>query len=98
MDVFVLPSVFEGFGLVNIEAQVSGLSCIVSEAVPREVDISEEVYFLKISGDKSEWLGQLSVIKKKWEQGIERKTVLTEKYSISHACGRLESFYKMLVL
>lgn len=36
MDVFVFPSLYEGLGIVLIEAQASNLRCIVSDAVPQE--------------------------------------------------------------
>ena len=38
-DVFVFPSKEEGFGIVALEAQAAGLPCILSDAVPHEVDI-----------------------------------------------------------
>ena len=34
MDVFVLPSKFEGLGIVLIEAQYTNLPCVVSSVVP----------------------------------------------------------------
>lgn len=37
MDVFVFPSVFEGFGNALLEAQAAGLRCIASDCCPREV-------------------------------------------------------------
>ena len=40
MDVFAFPSLWEGLGIVAIEAQTSGLPCIVSDGVPREVDLN----------------------------------------------------------
>ncbi|MGL5050125.1 glycosyltransferase [Cetobacterium sp.] len=40
MDVFVLPSFYEGFGLVLLEAQSSGLNCIASTAVQDEADLN----------------------------------------------------------
>ena len=39
MDCFILPSFFEGLGIVNIEAQCSGLPVFISDGVPNEAMI-----------------------------------------------------------
>ena len=39
MDTFVFPSLFEGLGIVLIEAQANGLECICSEAIPEEANV-----------------------------------------------------------
>lgn len=44
-DVFAFPSKFEGFGMVMTEAQASGLPCVASTAVPKDVVISDQVVF-----------------------------------------------------
>lgn len=41
MDIFVLPSRFEGLGIAAIEAQCSGLVTLVSEATPSETRVTE---------------------------------------------------------
>lgn len=38
-DVFLFPSVFEGFGIAALEAQVSGTPCIISDTVTRSTDM-----------------------------------------------------------
>lgn len=48
-DAFVLPSLYEGLGLVGVEAQVSGLPCLLSDAITREVDVTGECKFLPIN-------------------------------------------------
>lgn len=47
-DAFVLPSLYEGLCLVGVEAQVSGLPCLLSDAITREVDVTGECKFLPI--------------------------------------------------
>lgn len=59
MDVFVLPSHFEGIPVVGIEAQFAGLPCLFSEGVPREVCFSKTCRFRKLSEPLSVWIDDL---------------------------------------
>lgn len=54
MDMFVLPSLFEGYPLVVTEAEANGLKCIASENVSREVNVLDMVQFRKL--ELNEWL------------------------------------------
>jgi glycosyltransferase EpsF len=38
-DVFLFPSIFEGFGIVTVEAQISGTPSIVSNSIPNSTDM-----------------------------------------------------------
>lgn len=55
MDVFLLPSLYEGFGIVNIEAQASGLPCVVSSAVPDLASVNSNFYRLLLSDGVEKW-------------------------------------------
>lgn len=61
MDYFIFPSLFEGLGLVLIEAQVSGMPCFTSkDVVPYEVKVSDSLEFLPLSSSAKRWCDNIN--------------------------------------
>lgn len=55
MDVFVFPSLYEGFGMAALEAQTSGLPCILSSAVPHDCIATDLVTRLSVHNSVQKW-------------------------------------------
>lgn len=56
MDVYVMPSRFEGFGIAAIEAQASGLPCIMSNVLPPETKVTDNTMYIDIRAPIRQWV------------------------------------------
>ncbi|MDO5558721.1 MAG: glycosyltransferase [Oscillospiraceae bacterium] len=59
MDVFVFPSLYEGLGIVLIEAQAMGLRCIISDAVPDEAVRTRNVIKCSLEDSPVVWVDNI---------------------------------------
>lgn len=91
-DVFVFPSLYEGLGIAAVEAQAAGIPCILSDQVPRECQLTENVHFLSLKSSPQEWAN--SIIK---YMGSKKKNeysaICAAGYDISENAKKLEKFY-----
>lgn len=63
MDVFLLPSLYEGVPLCLIEAQTAGLPCLVSTEVSKESDIDPQlIHRMRLDQPISEWAKMIGVL------------------------------------
>lgn len=65
MDVFVFPSLHEGMPNTVIEAQATGLPCVIADTITPEADITGLVTYLPLNEEKEHWANTaLSVVTK----------------------------------
>ena len=93
MDVFVMPSIFEGLGIAAIEAQASGLFCLLSDKIPREVDITENVKFLELTEPVDMWAKAL--LESKQKPRIDNsQDIINSNYDIKTSTCKLLKVYE----
>lgn len=93
MDVFVFPSHYEGLGISIVEAQASGLPCLISDTIPEECIVTDNLvvpYSLKNSPDK--WADKLESL-----IHLPRRKRTAEiyqaGYDLANTAKKLEMFY-----
>jgi glycosyltransferase involved in cell wall biosynthesis len=99
LDAFVLPSLYEGLGIVLIEAQAAGVPCLISEGVPREADLRIGlIERLAVNDSPERWAEAMaSLAERKGNGGGDwqaRAAALGERgYDIRVSAAKLERLY-----
>lgn len=97
MDVFVMPSFFEGIPVTGVEAQFAELPCIFSTKVPKEVSFTNKCKFLMLKESKEKWAD--TILKTDVNTRTEgSSTVENSWYNIKNAKDILEKYYSNINL
>lgn len=97
MDVFALPSLYEGLPIVAVEAQTNGLPCFFSTEVTKEANLLDSTEYLTLD-DPEEWKRKVSSVTFSEEERLKGYSVMSEtKYSIRKEAGKLLELYTSLL-
>lgn len=92
MDVFVMPSLFEGLPVVAVEAQINGLKCFMSDKISDEVKITGTLEMISLDKSAKEWAE--IIYNSNCERNHEAVNRIKEKgYDVSIEAKKLMEYY-----
>ena len=88
MDMFILPSLCEGLGIVLIEAQKAGTCCLASDVVPKETAVSNLIAYKSLSENADLWADEIL----NWNYRKPKYSGI-ENWDMKNVIKRLEEIY-----
>lgn len=94
-DCFLFPSNWEGLPVTVVEAQASGMPCLISDRITKDVDVSPLVKYLSIDHGVENWVNALEKIDYSRQDVME--LIKKAHFDISSTAIWLQNFYKGLL-
>lgn len=94
MDLFLFPSIHEGLPVALVEAQASGLHCVVSKNVTTEIALTDLIDYVDLNEPSDAWARKILIYNNLYERKNTRNQIVTAGYDIENAANRIENFYK----
>ena len=101
IDMFILPSRFEGFGISLVEAMCMGVPCISSDINgPREIVGDNERGYLFESGSPQKLAEKILYVMDNYDEALIKanlaKEYVIENFDIRNMCTKLMQIYKRI--
>ncbi len=92
-DVFCLPSLYEGLPVVGVEAQASGLLCILSNAMTKETKVLDITKFMSLNNTPRKWADSILDDVKRYKRIDTSKEMTSKNFNIKEEAKKLEKYY-----
>ncbi|MDT2670808.1 glycosyltransferase family 1 protein [Enterococcus dongliensis] len=88
MDVFVMPSLYEGLPMVGLEAQAAGLKLVLADTISKDTKVTENVCFISLNKTYEQWVE--SIMQHPYINNI---TDELQSYDVSYTANQMSKIY-----
>lgn len=93
MDIFVMPSWFEGLPVSLVEAQASGLPIVSSATISRDVDITQTIQFKSIEESAEDWAHSILLLRANHQRSNNLDKIIEAGFDSKTAVEQLIAIY-----
>ena len=97
MDVFVLPSLYEGLPFVLVESQAASLPSVVSDTITKEVNISKYISYIKLESNPEIWANEI-IKNARVKREDNSKALIDSGFDLKTMIERLCEIYLKIIL
>ncbi len=92
MDVFVFPSLYEGLPFVLVEAQSSGLPCLISNTIPQDCVLTNLIHYKDLNDSAESWANEAIELSHNTNREFQQ-SIIEKGFDIQTEALKLQNFY-----
>ena len=99
LDLLWLPSLFEGFPNVVLEAQCEGVPCLLSDCIPQDTLIADNTASFDLNESASNWADKIfeMLLRQKVDRSYCSQEIAATDFSVCAEINRIEELYISMI-
>lgn len=98
MDIFILPSLYEGLPVTLIEAQFANLNCVVSDNITKQAKLTDQTLYIDLRENNKKWAKYLNEIACNTQRTLNTSSLENKTFDIKNTAPKIQAKYEKLAI